>query len=298
MTAFAAATSCVGDTRLHLSIWQSAVLGATQGLSEFLPVSSSGHLILVPWAANWRDVYCAKQGNKFFDVALHMGTFLGAVIYLRREVRALVRGFFSSVRARAVRTTEERLAWLLVFSAIPGALAGALFEDVIAEKLGQPWQIAAFLAVFGILLYVVDRRAAQRTAMADLSRTQVGAMAVAQMLALMPGVSRSGVTITAARAGGVDRDAAARFSFLMSLPIIFGAGLYGALSLSDGGGLNGQTLQFAVGVVVSAITGAVAVFGLLSYLRRHSFGAFAVYRLAAAAAVVALIATGARSATI
>jgi undecaprenyl-diphosphatase len=291
-------TGCPPDVQLHLSVFQAAVLGLTQGVSEFLPISSSGHLILVPWAAGWKGVYCAKEGNKFFDVALHMGTFVGAALYLRRDLWALLRAFFASVRARAVRSPRERLAWFLVLSAVPGALAGALFESVIAEHLGQPWQIAVFLAAFGVLLWAVDRRAPQVTGYEDLQGRQVGAMAVAQAAALMPGVSRSGITITAARALGVTRDAAARFSFLMSLPIILGAGLYSALSLGSGGGLAGQETQFAVGILASAVSGALAVFGVLSFLRRHSFGAFAAYRVAAAAVVLLLVVTGARPGTI
>jgi undecaprenyl-diphosphatase len=290
-------SACPPDVQLHLSVFQAAVLGLTQGVSEFLPISSSGHLIAVPWAFGWKGVYCAKEGNKLFDVALHMGTFVGAALYLRRDLWALIVAWFASVRARAVRNPQERLAWFLVLSAIPGALAGAVFESTITEHLGQPWQIAVFLAVFGVVLWWVDRRAAQRTAYEDIDGRQAGAMAVAQAVALMPGVSRSGITITAARATGVTRDAAARFSFLMSLPIILGAGVYSALSLGDAG-TGGQGAQFAVGVVCSAVSGGLAVFGVLSFLRRHSFGAFAAYRVAAAAVMLLLIVTNVRPGTI
>jgi undecaprenyl-diphosphatase len=291
-------SGCPPDVHLHLSVLQAAVLGLTQGVSEFLPISSSGHLIAVPWALGWKSVYCAKEGNKLFDVALHMGTFVGAALYLRRDLWSLVTAWFASVRARAVRSPRERLAWFLVLSAIPGALAGAVFESVITEHLGQPWQIAVFLAVFGVVLWWVDRRAPQRTGYDDLSGTQVGAMAAAQAVALMPGVSRSGITITAARATGVSRDAAARFSFLMSLPIILGAGVYSALSLGSSGGVGGQGAQFLVGVVFSAVSGGLAVFGVLSFLRRHSFGAFAAYRVAAALVMLGLVASGVRPGTI
>ncbi len=291
-------SACPADLPLHLSVFQAAVLGVTQGLSEFLPISSSGHLILVPWAAGWRDVYCAKEANKFFDVALHLGTFVGAAWYLRHDLWTLVVAWFASVRARAVRGPQERLAWFVVLSAIPGALAGAAFERVITEHLGQPWQIAVFLAVFGVVLYAVDERAPQATRYEDLHASQAGAMAVAQAVSLMPGVSRSGITITAARATGVTRDAAARFSFLMSLPIILGAAAYSALSLGPDSGLSGQEAQFAVGVLFSAVSGAFAVFGVLSFLRRHTFGSFAVYRLGVAAVVFVLVLTNVRSATI
>jgi undecaprenyl-diphosphatase len=290
-------TACPPDVALHLSVLQAAVLGLTQGVSEFLPISSSGHLILVPWAFGWDEVYCAKEGNKFFDVALHLGTFVGAAWYLRRDLWALIRAWFSSVASRSVRSPQERLAWFLVLSAIPSAIAGALLESVITDNLGQPWQIAVFLAVFGVVLWYADKRGPQATGYEDLRRNQVVAMSVAQAAALMPGVSRSGVTISAARLTGVSRDAAARFSFLMSLPVILGATVFSALSL-DGGGIGGQEAHFAVGFVTSGVCGALAVFGVLSFLRRHTFGAFMAYRLGAAAFVLLLILTGVRPGTI
>lgn len=288
--------TCAADAQLQISVLQSAVLGLTQGLSEFLPISSSGHLIVVPWAFGWDEVYCAKEGNKFFDVALHWGTFVGAALYLRRDLWTLVRAWFASVAARAVRSPQERLAWFLVLSAVPSAIVGATLESVITDRLGQPWQIAVFLAVFGVVLWWVDRRSRQSTGYEDLGGRQALAMSLAQAAALMPGVSRSGITITAARATGVSRDAAARFSFLMSLPVILGAGLYSALSLE--GGTEGMGAQFAVGILASAVSGALAVFGVLSFLRRHSFGAFMVYRLVAAGGIVLLIALNVRPATL
>ncbi len=282
-----------------MNLLQAAVLGVTQGLSEFAPISSSGHLILVPWAFGWSGVLADAEANKAFDVALHMGTFAGAAAYLRRDLGTLVRAWFASVAARAVRTPEERLAWFVALSAIPGALAGALGENAIAGHLGEPWQVALFLAVFGLLLYAVDVRARQVTPYDDIGRGQAAAMAVAQALALMPGVSRSGVTITAGRAAGLTRDAAARFSFLMSLPIILGAGLWsGAGVLTGGIGWPYGAGTVVAGTVTSALTGALAVWGFLAFVRRHSLGAFLVYRLGVAALVVLLIATDVRGATV
>ena len=288
-------SACPADVALHLNVLQAAVLGVTQGVSEFLPISSSGHLIAVPWAFGWDEVYCAKEGNKAFDVALHLGTFVGAAWYLRRDLVTLIRAWFASVAKRAVTSPQERLAWFLVLSAIPGALAGAVFGDLITEHLGQPWQIAFFLAVFGVVLWAADRFGRQATGYEDIRGSQAFAMAVAQAAALMPGVSRSGVTISAARSLGVSRDAAARFSFLMSLPIILGAALYSLLTLDTG---LGSTGPLVVGVLASAVSGWLAVFGVLSFLRRHTFGAFAWYRLGAAAFILLLIATDVRSATI
>lgn len=290
----AASGSCLPNTVFHVSTVQAAVLGVTQGLSEFLPISSSGHLILVPWAFGWKGVYCAKEGNKFFDVALHLGTFVGAALYLRRDLWALIRAFFTSVASRSVRTHEQRMAWYLVFATIPAALVGAAFEGTITENLGKPWQIAIFLALFGILLYLVDKRVAQRTAYEAMTRNQAIGMGLAQTLALAPGVSRSGATITAARAMGVTRDAAARFSFLLSLPITLGAAIYTATKLGDNGGMNGQSTQFAVGVLFSGISGALAVWGVLRLVRTRSYSDFAAYRVVAAVAIVVAILTGVR----
>jgi undecaprenyl-diphosphatase len=288
--------SCAADAVLHVSTFQAAVLGLTQGPVEFIPISSSGHLILVPWAFGWDEVYCAKEGNKFFDVALHLGTFVGAAAYLRRDLWALIAAWFASVRARSVRTAEERLAWFLVLSTIPAALLGALLEDTISEHLGHPWQIAVLLAVFGVLLYAVDRRAPQRTPYREMTARQAIAMGAGQALALAPGVSRSGGTITAGRLMGLDRDAAARFSFLMSLPIILGALIFSTLELEGSSGVG--TTQLVVGIACSAVSGLAAVWAVLTMVRKRGYGVFAVYRLAVAALVLALIATNARSGTI
>jgi undecaprenyl-diphosphatase len=288
--------SCAAGVVLQVSTFQAGVLGLTQGLTEFIPVSSSGHLILVPWAFGWKEVYCAKEGNKFFDVALHLGTFIGAAAYLRRDLWTLVKAWFASVAARAVRTPEERIAWFLVLSTIPAALVGAVLESTISEHLGQPWQIAVLLAVFGIILYAVDRAAPQDTHYRDMTVKHAVAMGAGQTLALAPGVSRSGGTITAGRALGLDRDAAARFSFLMSLPIILGALVFSTLKLGDETRVGGA--QIAVGIAFSAVSGLAAVWAVLTLVRRRGYGVFAVYRVAVAAAVLLLVATGARPGTI
>ena len=279
-----------------MSILQAIILGLTQGVTEFAPVSSSGHLILVPWLFNW-SILNDPNLNKTFDVALHMGTLVGALVYFRADVWRYLSAFGQSVRARSITTTDQRLAWALVIGTIPGDVAGALFEDVIQDHLGQPLLIAVMLAVFGVVLYVVDRICRSDRDL-DSVRPQTGLfLGLAQALALQPGVSRSGVTITAARAIGIEREAAARFSFLLAIPIIAGAGLYkGVGVLQDG--FQGYGAQFFWGFVASAISGFVVIWFLLRYLRRHDFLIFMVYRLAVAALVFLLIATGVRSATI
>lgn len=279
-----------------MTILQAIVLGLVQGITEFAPVSSSGHLILVPWMFGWHIVDDPAL-NKTFDVALHMGTFVGAVIYFRHDLWVYIKAFFASCAARAIRTPDERLAWALVVGTIPGMIAGVALESVIEDKLGQPWLIAVMLAVFGVVLYVVDRLARQDRELDSVGIRTGLFVGVAQALALQPGVSRSGVTITASRLVGLNREAAARFSFLLALPIIAGAGGVKALDLMQHG-FQGYGSQFLAGFLAAAVSGFLVIWFLLRYLRTHDFLIFMVYRLAVAALVFLLIATGVRSATI
>jgi undecaprenyl-diphosphatase len=279
-----------------VTIVQAIILGIVQGVTEFAPISSSGHLILVPWAFGW-DIVQDPALNKTFDVALHMGTFVGAVIYFRDDLWRYIAAFLASCRARAIRTPDERLAWAIVIGTIPGVIVGAALESVIEETLGQPIIIAAMLAVFGVVLYAVDR-AAREDRRIDSVGPRMGLFAgTAQALALQPGVSRSGVTITAARLLGLEREAAARFSFLLALPIIAGAGALKAIDLAQTG-FQGYGAQFLAGFVAAGISGFVVIWFLLRYLRTHDFLLFMLYRLAVAAVVIALIVSGTRPATI
>jgi undecaprenyl-diphosphatase len=275
------------------------VLGIVQGLTEFAPVSSSGHLILVPWLFQWPILHNPDL-NKTFDVALHLGTFLGAVAYFWRDIVKYLAAWIGSIRRRSIQTTEERLAWLIIIGTVPGALTGALAEDFIEKHLGEPWLIALMLPMFGVVLLVVDRRVRATRRMDHLRTPDAVLIGVAQAVALQPGVSRSGVTITAGRALGLNRETAARFSFLLSIPIVGGAGVFKGFQLLSGSerippGFGGP---FLWGVVASAVSGFVVIWGLLAYLRRRDFVPFVAYRLAAAAFVLALIATGVRSATV
>jgi undecaprenyl-diphosphatase len=271
------------------------VLGITQGVTEFAPVSSSGHLILVPWLFGWSILDNAEL-NKTFDVALHMGTLVGALAYFWRDVVLYLRAWFRSIASRSIRTTDQRLAWALVIGTIPGALGGALFEEVVTNDLGQPWLIAVMLVVFGVLLYVVDRVAARRRSIEDVGARDGLLLGVAQAAALQPGVSRSGVTITAARAMGLDRPSAARFSFLLSLPIIAGAGVLKGIDLVRTGLPAGMAGPFAWGMLTSAVSGFLVISFLLAYLRRRDFALFLWYRIAVAALVFGVIALGIRPA--
>jgi undecaprenyl-diphosphatase len=278
-----------------LSILQAIVLGITQGATEFAPVSSSGHLILVPWLFGW-SILRDPELNKTFDVALHMGTLVGALAYFWRDVARYLTAWVRSIRSRSIRGTDERLAWALVIGTIPGALAGAALEGFITDSLGQPWLIAVMLAVFGVVLYVVDRLASERRHLDDITVRDGLVLGVAQALALQPGVSRSGVTITAGRAFGLDRSTAARFSFLLSIPIIAGAGILKGLDLARSGVPAGMGGPFLWGMIASGVSGFLVIWFMLAYLRRRDLALFMWYRLAVAALVFVVIALGIRPA--
>jgi undecaprenyl-diphosphatase len=297
LLAIVLAAARVGEQPGRLSDWQAVVLGITQGLTELLPISSSGHLILVPWLADWHYLESHPDFNKTFDVALHLGTLVAVIAYFWADLVRYVAAWFGSVRRRAIATDDERLAWGVFFATIPAALAGAAGEEVIEKHLGQPWQIAIFLSVFGVLLWLADRRP-ERFGLEGLRVGTAFAVGVSQILALMPGVSRSGITITTGRFTGLDRDAAARFSFLLLIPIVFGAVVYKGLKHVVLNPLPpGSTGPFVVGTIAAAGVGLIAIDVLLGYVRRHDYTPFVVYRLLAAAVVLLIIATGVRSAT-
>lgn len=259
-----------------MPIVHAIVLGITQGLSEFLPISSSGHLRLVPWLFGWDDFAGDTSLEKTFDVALHLGTLIGAVAYFRADIVRLVRAGF---RRDAGQTTDGRLAWLLVASAVPAAITGALFADVIEERTGYIWLIATMLIAFGLVLGWADRRPGTR-AVEDVRLRDALLMGAGQAVALQPGVSRSGVTMTAGRLLGLGRDGAARFAFLMSLPITAGALLFKAVDVAGEGGIpDGFVAPFVWGIVASGVTGWLAVWGTLRLIRTRTFAPFVAYRI-------------------
>ncbi len=287
----------VGDEPGAFPNWQALVLGLVQGATELLPISSSGHLILVPWLFEWEYLEQNDEFNQTFDVALHVGTLVAVVSYFWADVKRLIAAWVSSVRRRRIETPDERVAWFVAVATVPAALVGALGESFIADHLGEPWQIAIVLAVFGVLLWFADRTPARRD-MSDLGLGTAVAVGFAQSLALMPGVSRSGITITAARFLGLDRDSAARFSFLLLIPIVFGASLWEGVNevlLDDLP--PGSTGPFLVGMIASAASGLLAIWALIGYERRHDYTSFVIYRLALAAFILFLIAADIREAT-
>jgi undecaprenyl-diphosphatase len=291
----ALAAAGYGSDPKKLTDWQALILGVTQGLTEFLPISSSGHLILVPWVFNWHYLENHADFNKTFDVSLHLGTLIAVLVYFRLDAIALAGAWFRSIGKRAIETGEERLAWFVVVATIPAAVVGAVGESFVEEKLGQPWQIAIFLAVFAIVLWHADRTPATREMEEFDLKTAIG-VGFAQALALAPGVSRSGITISAGRYLGLSRDDAARFSFFLYAPVVAGAVVFKGVKDIHGGFPAGTTGPFVVGTLTSMVVGLVSIWALLNYLRRNNYNVFVLYRLAAALAVLILIATGVQSA--
>jgi undecaprenyl-diphosphatase len=281
----------VGEAPGKLSDWQALVLGIVQGATELLPISSSGHLILVPWAAGWHYLQDNPEFNKTFDVALHLGTLIAVVIYFWRDVVRYVSAWVRSVRKRRIDTVDERIAWYIAVATVPAAIAGAAGESFIEDKLGDPWQIAILLAFFAILLWLSDRTTPERE-MQDIGWKGAVGVGLAQCLALMPGTSRSGVTITAARFLKLDRDSAARLSFLLLIPIVFGAALLKGAKVAHDGLPSGSAGPFVVGTLAAAVVGLLAIWALLGYVRRHTYTVFVVYRLVLAAAILITISAG------
>jgi undecaprenyl-diphosphatase len=274
-----------------MPILHAIVLGITQGLSEFLPISSSGHLILVPWLFGWHDFAGSKSLEKSFDAILHLGTFLAAVAYFRHELVVYIRDGLKAAFNRRVRATPDgRLAWLIVLSALPAALVGAAGEKAVENHTGKIPLIAIMLIVFGLVLAWADRLGGRRE-LHDFSVRDALIAGGAQILALQPGVSRSGATITATRWLGFNRDSAARISFLMSIPVTGGAAVYKLAKVLNDGISSSFRAALIAGLIAATVSGFFAVWGLLKLVRTHSFTPFVIYRVTAGIVVLILAAT-------
>ncbi len=246
------------------------VLGAVQGLTEFLPVSSSGHLVVLPWLLRWRDPGLA------FDVALHIGTLLALVLYYWKDWLAMLASLGGG------RPRELRLLGLLVVASVPGAVIGVLFEKQAESLFRSPLLIALAMGTLGVVLWVFDRVGGQSTTMEGLTFTDALLIGFSQALAIIPGVSRSGSTITVARILGVERESAANFSFLMATPIIAGAGIVEGRKIVQ----IGMSPGLFVGFGAAAIFGLAAIWMLIRFVRVRSYAAFAVYRVVAALFII------------
>jgi undecaprenyl-diphosphatase len=266
------------------------VIGIVQGLTEFLPVSSSAHLILIPQLLGWQD---ALLNSATFDVMLHMGTLLALLAYFWRDVIRLIGAWFASIRDRSLAgDTDRRLAWLLIVSVIPAAVLGALGESFFDEYFRQSDRLifVCALLIVGALLLLAAERIGRRERPIDAANLgDAVTIGVAQAFALFPGISRSGVTIAAGLFRGLQRDAAARFAFLMGIPVIAGAGVW---KLRDVIGAPQGSIDYGVmaaGFVAAAIAGFLAIGLMLRFLRSHSTGIFIAYRIVFALVAAAIL---------
>ncbi|HEX9706802.1 MAG TPA: undecaprenyl-diphosphate phosphatase [Steroidobacteraceae bacterium] len=258
---------------------QAVILAIVQGLSEFLPISSSGHLVLVPHFFGWRD-----QGLAF-DVAVHVGTLFAVVAYFRVQLLAMARAWFGSLAGRSL-TPDARLAWCVVIGTIPVGLVGLFFGGLIEVWLRNPLFVAATLSFFGLLMWLADRFARRERDEYSVGWRDALLIGCAQALALMPGTSRSGVTMTMARTLGLTREGAARFSFLLAVPGIGMAGGYELLQLLTGPGNGADWPMMGLGVAVAAVTGYLCIHWLLKVIGRIGLAPFAIYRFAIAALIL------------
>lgn len=262
-----------------MTTFQAFVLGLVQGLSEFLPISSSAHLTLTPWAFGWNDPGLA------FDVALHLGTLVAVLWYFRAEWVALTRSGLGILRKGKAETPEEWRVIYLVIATVPAAIAGLALEKKAETVFRAPTLIAILLILMGALLWAVDRHARTDRAVNDMTWRDALWIGIAQSFALIPGVSRSGSTITCGRFLRLDRQSAAVFSFLLSMPVTAAAAI---LKVPDAIRTEGISVNIVVGVVTAAVSSWLAISVLLKYVSRRSYGVFALYRLVVGVGVLIL----------
>lgn len=259
---------------------QALILGLVQGFSELLPISSSAHLMLTPWIFGWRDHGLA------FDVALHVGTLFAIGWYFRRDWVALIRSALGILRKRAVDTPDEWRVVFLVIATLPAAVAGFTVQDLAETTFRSPRLVAFTLMLMGVVLWLVDRMASRERLLPTMRVRDALLVGIAQACALVPGVSRSGATITASRALGFDRQSAAVFSFLMSFPVTLAAAV---LKAPDAVKAGEPVLPLVVGVTAAALSSWLAIAVLLRFVARHSYGIFALYRVVLGVVVLALL---------
>ena len=263
-----------------MDILHAIFLGIIQGLTEFLPISSSGHLALLEHYLN------VQEAGLAFDVLLHVGTLVALIVYFWQDWMDMIKAVLRPGRHNRF---ERRLFWYLVVATIPGALAGLFLEKQAETIFRTPTQIAILLGIMGIILYLADRLAKHQRRLPGITRTDAILIGLSQALAIMPGVSRSGSTMTMGLFLGFTRETAARFSFLLSTPIIFGAGLYHVLKMFKGGGGNTFiTLPYVLGFLAAIVSSYLTIRFLLRFLQRHTFVIFALYRVLVAAVVLGL----------
>ncbi len=259
-----------------MPLYQAVLLALIQGFTEFLPISSSAHLALCPWLLGWQD-----QGLTF-DIALHLGTLVAVLVYFARDwFYLLLRGFgIQSAAAPAYVNENPQLLWHLAAATVPVGVVGLLLKDMVETVLRSPYSIGVMLIGVGLLIGYADRRGARNKQLGRMSFADTMTIGVAQALAVIPGTSRSGITIATALLRNLDRESAARFSFLLSTPAIGGAAAKAVYDMLKDGGLEAEVaIPFAVGILVSAVTGVLVIAFFLRYLRRNTLRFFVLYRV-------------------
>lgn len=264
-------------------LWEAVVLGIVQGMTEFLPISSSAHLTLLPQMLGWTS---PLLNSLAFDVALHFGTLVAVLGYFRKDILVLASAWARGLaQGRPFAETEARLAWFIIAGTVPAVLVALFFEDALETIFRAPAVVAGWLIGAGVLLAAAERFSAKLKPMSGMTFLEALVIGTAQALALIPGVSRSGITITAGLAMGFRREDAARFSFLLALPAVAGACVMQFKDLAAVGSLQ-EMLAMILGVAASAVSGWAVIAGLLAYLRRRTLYVFAWYRLALGALVL------------
>lgn len=257
-----------------MNLIQAVVLGIVQGLTEFLPISSSAHLLMVPWIMGW------EEPPFVFDTSLHIGTLVALLIYFRSDIVNLAKSFFRILKTRNIREDQEgKLTFLIIIGSIPAGLLGVLFEKKIETHLHSPYVIVTTLIVLGIILWLTDKTGKKSRTLDEIELQDALLIGFAQAMALIPGTSRSGITMTAALFSGFNRETAARFSFLLSIPITAAAALYKLKDLLKMDMTPDIMVNFTCGILVSGIVGFLCIKYLLKFLRTNSFAVFAIYRI-------------------
>jgi undecaprenyl-diphosphatase len=264
---------------------QAIAMGVVQGLTEFLPVSSSGHLIIVPYLAGWNDPFITSLA---FSVMLHIGTLVALLVYFRADWLRLVPAGLATIRDRSFEgDPDRRLAWLIAVATVPALILGVLLNDAIEQRFREVGLVALMLVVGGGILWLAERQGSRRLLPVDLTFPKALAIGGAQALALVPGISRSGISISAGLFAGLDRESAARFSFLMATPVTAAAAVYETYKVvTNDAGTVVEVAPLFAGMAAALISGLVAIAVLLRFLRTRSTDIFVVYRVILAAVVL------------
>ncbi|HEY42534.1 MAG TPA: undecaprenyl-diphosphatase UppP [Anaerolineae bacterium] len=250
---------------------EALVLGIVQGVTEFIPISSSGHLVLVPWLLGWSEPGLA------YSALLHWGTLLAVLAFFRRDLYRLLIAWFTSLRDRSLEDPEARIAWWIIIGSIPAGVIGLTFQDFFESLFNSPRIVACFLLFTGLILTISERLGTQSQSADDMQWYDALLVGLAQAAAITPGISRSGATIGAGLLRGIQRASATRFSLLLMVPAIFGAGILSSLDLAREGMLGSEWLVLMIGFISATISGYLAIRWLVNYLTRHPLTVFAIY---------------------